>query len=746
MSRHSVPDPSVILAAAEQWKERCLLSDGSIFGKDALWSPKNLAGFKHHFVDRPDEGTGKFIEKFESQLGSAPPDVKRLAAEISWFFNLFPHITSRKQSTKIEEIRSIWGWAGPTLPENHPMLEVFGEGIGNPGTAFFTKKWREFRYIWCWTAAFKKHPPEQRRELLAAPWKFADWLDGVEESDRRAMRHITCYLLFPDSFERIASRGHKKEIAGVFASAAKNAADSPPVPSASPLLILDWKLFQIRQALEKKFGRTFDYYEKDIEPKWRKKKPESKSKPAKSFGHPFDILFSPETVDSVFDHFKETIEIIRQELPAPPIALSLRKYSAKHFGITLNLGNWAVTWYDSNKSICLLVPEDYPETEGESFAAAINGQRYNWSVFSFHEYLERRDELWAVHEKSIRAACRHFANWKASNYQKSHQPEVMEAIMNPQKRKAILRRGISISQVIEELETPYYSKSDLFSEVFLPDEEIERILKLLRRKKNIILQGPPGTGKTFVAKRLAYALMGEHDESRVQMIQFHQSYSYEDFIRGFRPDGEGGFILKDGLFHELCARARRDDERDYFLVIDEINRGNLSKIFGELMMLIESDKRGEEFALQLAYQRDDEKEGFFVPHNLHIIGTMNTADRSLAMVDYALRRRFAFITLEPQFNEKFRRFLIKCGAEEKLVGHIRRSLGALNESIFEDGPNLGWGYRIGHSFFCPVSGEAPDAGWYEFVLEYEIAPLLREYWVDNGKRVDEEIEKLRFGG
>jgi len=310
----------------------------------------------------------------------------------------------------------------------------------------------------------------------------------------------------------------------------------------------------------------------------------------------------------------------------------------------------------------------------------------------------------------------------------------------------VLRNLIDDSPVIEIPKpippSPPYPLEEALKDLFLSDTQFDRILSLLRRKKNIILQGPPGVGKTFIARRLAYVLMGQKDESRAPMIQFHQSYAYEDFIQGYRPDGKGGFFLKDGTFHTLCGRARSDPDHDYFLVIDEINRGNLSKIFGELMMLMESDKRGSEYALQLTYSESAE-DTFFIPANLHMIGTMNTADRSLALVDYALRRRFAFVTLEPEFSsDKFRKQLEKRGADEVLINRIVQRMEALNQAIHDDFHNLGRGYRIGHSFFCPNDGVSANEDWYNEVIECEIDPLLHEYWVDDEPRAKAELEKL----
>lgn len=277
-----------------------------------------------------------------------------------------------------------------------------------------------------------------------------------------------------------------------------------------------------------------------------------------------------------------------------------------------------------------------------------------------------------------------------------------------------------------EAEKKPYTKENFLEKVYMTGDKYDRLAAVLLKKKNIILQGAPGVGKTFAAKRLAYSIMGEKNEDCIEFVQFHQNYSYEDFVMGYKPV-EDGFELKYGTFFRFCQKAANRPEQKFFFIIDEINRGNMSKIFGELLMLIEADYRGPEHKATLAYNGL----GFYVPENLYIIGMMNTADRSLAMIDYALRRRFSFFDMEPGFTtEGFSKYQHDLNNEtfDILVDRVLD----LNREIAAD-KSLGPGFCIGHSYFCNITDCSDET--MRDIVDYDILPMLSEYWFDDPAKV-----------
>lgn len=281
--------------------------------------------------------------------------------------------------------------------------------------------------------------------------------------------------------------------------------------------------------------------------------------------------------------------------------------------------------------------------------------------------------------------------------------------------------------------TNSYNRRDFESEVM--GVNTDELLNLLRYKMNLILQGAPGVGKTYTAKRLCWLIMGCKDNSRILQVQFHSSYTYEDFIKGLKPTKAGGFELESGPFYDICIKASKDRQRPYFIIIDEINRGNISAILGEAFSLIDKSHRNEPITLKY------NKEKFYVPSNLYIIGTMNTADRGLTVLDYALRRRFSFYTVLPAFDcEQFKnKMSLQCN---KNLMKVLKQIRILNKEISED-ELLGPGFMIGHSYF--LGGNTINAEILNNIVEYEIIPLLNEYWYDDiDGKAEKWAEKLRI--
>jgi len=290
---------------------------------------------------------------------------------------------------------------------------------------------------------------------------------------------------------------------------------------------------------------------------------------------------------------------------------------------------------------------------------------------------------------------------------------------------------------------PYYIENIIEDGCFLPQQTLDTMLGRLKHKKNIILQGPPGTGKTWLGKRLAFALIGEKQPAYIKAVQFHPNLSYEDFIIGWRPSGDGKLALCEGPFLEFVKLAQQNPSQKYVVVIEEINRGNPAQIFGEMLTLLEADKRTPSEALELSYRKEDDKP-VYIPENLYVIGTMNVADRSLALVDLALRRRFAFISLAPTFGKPWRDWVhTKAGIDYANLAKFEAKLSKLNDEIAADN-RLGIQFEVGHSYVTPAFGnEIKDAAnWFTQVVETEIYPLLEEYWFDDPAKAQSEKAAL----
>jgi len=738
----------VVLEAAGRWRDRCLLSNGSILSDKNLWTLENIAHLERHFVQNLDTGTGTFFEKLEQQLAPSPPGGKQLAAEMLWLLYLVVSEHSIKGATKRIQIRRVWGWSGEPLPDSPMLGDALEVGVANPGTGFQTNRWRELVFCIELTREWKRLSPNEQERLIADPWTFAGWLDQQPGAGVRQFRHMLLYLLFPEHFERVVTGSHKQLILKTF---------QPQVGLAAPINAgdragIDRALFEMRPLLEARYeGEEFDYYRDPVRGEWL----------TPATGDPKTTGIDPRGGTADEEWRKQRFGTSRVWLIAPGEGARLwRDFQDEEIAAIGWDGLGDLSAYASYEAV-------YDQMKAERGGNPIMDARACWQ---FSHEVQPGDIMIAKQGRTrllgygvvtgeylyepTRPEYQHVrrVQWQRTGEWKlpDEHTVVVKTFTDYTPYAAWLRHAFAAMDgepVIPPLpaygvdEAPSYPREEALRELFMPPDQFSAILDALARKKNLILEGAPGVGKTFVARRIAWALLERRDDYRVEMVQFHQSYAYEDFVQGWRPRASGGFERQDGIFHRFCTRAASDPHHKYVFIIDELNRGNLSKVFGELMMLIEADKRGATYSIPLTYSPE---ERFHVPENLYIIGMMNTADRSLAMVDYALRRRFSFIRLEPAFgSEAFSAHLVGEGVDGSLVERIVLRMGELNRVIRDDTRNLGPGFEIGHSFFVPARDEeGRDQAWFNRIVRYEIEPLLHEYWFDQPERVNEHVARL----
>lgn len=746
-------DYRAIYEAVKVWVERGLKGDSSLFGDEALWAAEILEELVACYIKCPDLSDRDFMTKLEEQLAPASPKAKRLVAEIFWAMYLFS--SDLKPETKLLKVKRVWEWSGKAFPEVGPLLErEVLVGIGSTGPGYKNYFWLEFTYMIEFLKGFKSLAAADRTRLLAEPWGFAEFLDAQDGTHSRQLRHILAHLLFPETFESISSRGNKKDILYAFMTREerkgidfKNRQD------------VDRAMLEVRERLGKEYGPDFDYYHTPgIVDAWR---------------------VSEDRVDTELGEVKGELGLGKEaELP--------EKYSYAKFWI-IAPGRNAQLWpeFQARKMMAIGFEEfgeelrdlDQTAIYEKLLANRTDGTKPWNDALAAHEFahvikpgdyvLAKRGRTTIVGLGRVSSDYQYFS--ASGDYHHGRDVEWLKAgewkldedhRLGMKTLTEITRYRELLAYILETIgEVPRadggastqgvtaaakaFSMAEALDGAFVDEATLEDYLTAWRRKKNLILSGAPGTGKSWLARRLAWLLLGEKDDTRLLSLQFHQSYSYEDFVRGWRP-GSPQFELVDGPFLRFCELARKDPGRDYVLLIDEINRGNLSRIFGELLSLIEEDKRRPEYAVRLSSPREGE-DAFYVPENVRILGTMNSADRSLAVVDYALRRRFAFRKLEPAYGkDEFANFLSseQMGVDPEVLGWILEAMTKLNEAIAGD-RNLGRDYKIGHSYFCSIGDDEVDTKlWYQNIIRGEILPLLEEYWFDEPAKVQEWKTKL----
>lgn len=694
-----------IYDAAAAWKESCFLADGSALAQGGnLWTNTLLSELDQRFVKNLDAGGGDFLSKLKVQLSEGSPDCRQLMAECLWLTLLFP--SNIGAAKKRENVLEIWSWSGEELTATHPLLEdSVLEGIGSAGTAYNTHRWRELVFLIGAMRDFKGRDPSDRKQLVADPWAYAGWLSGLPEARHRQLIHILPHLLFPDTFERISSEGDKRQILAGFG-------DTPEKEIRKWSTVeIDRALLELRRRLEEEHGADIDFYQDEFEAQWKNQ-----------------------------------------------------------------TKNWLLSWNPSRWNW---------ETLATDRATTINGEKADnrWRCSSSKP--REGDRIFLIRTGNppkgvvavgkITRAPYEAEHWEQARADAGETTRFVDVAFDSV-RDATTDEIVPLEQLQSREPGQEWNPQSSGIEIKAkPARTLERLWKALppiasgattpggdsgtrdaSPKKlapplNLILYGPPGTGKTYRLKNDYLPRYQDEAGDRFEFVTFHQSYAYEDFVEGIRPVTENGSVTYDvrpGVLKRLCNRARRAPDKRFALFIDEINRGNVAKVFGELITLVEVDKRiridasGNRLAsckgleVTLPYSG----EPFGVPANVDVIGTMNTADRSIALLDSALRRRFRFEELTPKHE-----LLESIDDSEGNAIDLRQLLQAMNARLSR---LLHRDQTLGHSYFYHVK----SFDELRRVFAREILPFLQEAFYDDWRQiryvladqaVEEELQLVR---
>ena len=711
-------DFSIVVHAAQDWMKRCLIEDGSLFSTDSLWTPELLAEVHRAFVDNPDLGADNFFTKLAGQMRHASSDGQRLMAEVIWALLLFPSNISAP--TKRQQILALVEMSGTPLSSDHPLLQdAVLRGIGSGGPGFNNHRPKELAFFFDLAREIKRHERDERRRILHEYDAFLDFMARVPQQGSRQYRHMLRYFAFPDRVERMSSNNDRRRILDGFEVAPQS------VTRGWTDRQLDTALFELRQELEREHpGQQLDFYDPPLREVW-KGEDEEEAEEETPAGRGFDRR-SPAAA-------RRALESICPD-PAPraaSIALLVRAIRHVHerqpgaWSLTLHpsvlrLNVGGIVAIDLRRPGLFLVVDQKRLTEelaatSRRFESDERFRYLDGAVGYLVPYSEIEPAATQLESACLALIDRSLEKSSKAPFRASHSPGVLaylrelgHQVPSPAHEKTG-QSQVNEQDPSEYVAPPVITLEQIADETGVPTARLEEWVRAINRKGQAIIYGPPGTGKTFIARRLAEYLTSPAD-GQVELVQFHPAYAYEDFIQGLRPQAQNGgqlrYELVAGRFMQFCDAASRRSGVSV-LIIDEINRANLAQVFGELMYLLEY--RDEKVPLAGGNTLQ-------IPPKVRIIGTMNTADRSIALVDHALRRRFAFIPLKPDY-EVLMRFHRRKGKD---ATGLVETLGKLNHAIADEN------YAIGISYFM-----RPDLTEHlEPIWRGEIEPYIEELFFD----------------
>ena len=773
-SRKTHEGAEAVYAAAQKWVDCALRADNSLFTPGTpIWTPEWLGVLRERFLDQPDVAGDDFMQKLERQLAGSPPEVYQLAAEALYVHFLMVWRTTMGGDAKETQVNEVLGWSKQDITIPDDLVAGLTPGIAS-SQAFNMFRPYHVGFLAEFAEQWKEQPTGEQQRLLDDPWAFKDFVTGLSFRSKllrlypnahRVQREALYHLVFADDFESTVSVAQKSLIASTKAFAHFIREDTPDV---------DRKLAQVRRGLKNDLKKDFDFYDSDIRVQWD---------PAFDRWDEFVRLARGITPENSKEDLEPKLELTRRlqevreavlrERPDWQDLVKKRGIPSPVFPVIsvfaqIQLRNWVdnspgealralqTIWKEGPLSVserisafCEKLPKEVGgagsrTTVASQFLMALDVEQYPpYKTQAFMKTYERTGYDLPAPGAGEVALYEHALGFLDRVIEEAKDRGL--DLPNRLRAQSVLwilhwprEYGDGPPEDDDGMEQAYWRPAEpadlpaLADELYLPVDFLEEIEILLEDKKQVIFQGPPGTGKTFVAQKLARHLAGS--DERVTLVQLHPSYAYEDFVQGFRPTLEGGqpgFELRDGPLLRAAKRARSEPGEKHFLVVDEINRGAPAKVLGELYFLLEY--RDEKVRLQ--YQRDDE-EDFSLPPNLYFIGTMNTADRSIALVDLALRRRFYFVEFHP--DDKPVKRVLRKWLEQEAPGMVWVAdvVERANEVLETDRHAA-----IGPSYFMKpgLDGTAVRRIWKHSVLSY-----IEERLFGEGDRLGQfDLDRLR---
>jgi 5-methylcytosine-specific restriction enzyme B len=739
-------DISEVLAASKRWKEKCLLTDGSVFIGQPLWTQRAFEAIQEFVVGEPEAGEDSFLEKLQRQTRNAPGDLKKLLSEMLWVIWLFVHRSGAKAQTKREQIRQVWGWSGEELPSDHAELQApLEHGVGNPGVAYQTGRWREIAFLAKFGVAVKSLAASDRKNVLNDPWKFCTWVDSLAVDARPQLRHILSFLLFPEYFEPIATGQDKREILSKF-----KGVRGAEIRKMSRVDV-DKQLLDLRRSLEAEYGRDdLSFYRTPLKERWQ------------ASGDPLEFSINGKelrfTADDVRDAFERTQEgdwrgkpgiEPRWQIEVDGVWKPVKAVFRKMKGVPPDFDFNTVAARNIFRKLGFHVIEaadQRPDRLAEQELASYSGVPLNLIMYgppgtgktfrTIDKALEILDPAYLRQKASNRQALKerfdYFAEAGHVRFVTFHQSFSYEDFVEGIRADSdggILRYRVAdgIFKSLCAAARGQHHKSNQAVRPFNVGQKFGRDYEVLRVTPELLWLRKPNGNELPFPWEILDELAGHVGSGNVTIDDIRERRLFEKVQSRMEPYLVHGYVnILPSLVEQMIGgstiqRARANVDK-WVLIIDEINRGNISRIFGELITLIEPSKRaGAPEALEVILPYS--KTAFSVPKNIYIIGTMNTADRSLISLDIALRRRFVFEEMPP--SSRPLADVIVDGID------VRRLFDAINDRIEI---LLDRDHRIGHTYFLPLQEQATREALAD-IFRRQVLPLLQEYFFEDWERI-----------